>query len=605
MSGFIAVINTDGAPIDRSLLEELTASLYFRGPDRQQVWADGPVGLGHTLFRTTDEARHENQPASLDGKVWITGCIRIDVREELLDKLGMQREIRLTDTPDSHLVLHAYRFWGEQCLEHLLGDFSFALWDSRQRKLFCARDRFGMRQLCYAQQGNTFIVSNSIHSIRQHPNISDRLSKPAIGDFLLFGDHRWGDRSLTAFAEIRAVEPAHCLLLQNNAPKIRRYWDVSTDIPLLHYQKESEYLEHFEEIFKVAVSDRLRTRDIVISLSGGMDSSSIAAVVRKLRQERNQTIDLNGVTVLFDSIHPSDERYFVDQVNRHLNLPAHYIDGGLYPLLSPPVQTTCPLELYQPQLWLDQDLLALTKGRVMLNGEAGDEIFAFSSIGKALRDTNPAMALLIAFQLRYQYGAFPGLGTGLSAKIKRLVGRAADSGQIAPYPDWINPDLERELDLKGRWSHWNHRRMPKVSYRHPNLYCRIMEPDWNTDDYYMNCGFTLPEKRSPFLDPRLVDFMMSIPALPWLFKKHLLRRAMTKTLPKNIIQRPKTALGFIHDSLLKEAAQVSTEIRTPAPQLTQYVNLSRYPVLGAISGKGVDSYVGLRPLLLNTWLQGL
>ena len=127
MSGFIAVVNTDGTPVASNLLERLTASLYFRGPDRQQVWVDGAVGLGHTLFSTTDEARHENQPASLDGKVWIAGCIRIDAREDLLHKLGLQRDIRLADTPDSHLVLHAYRAWGEHCLEHLLGDYAFAL----------------------------------------------------------------------------------------------------------------------------------------------------------------------------------------------------------------------------------------------------------------------------------------------------------------------------------------------------------------------------------------------------------------------------------------------------------------------------------------------
>ena len=95
-------------------------------------------------------------------------------------------------------MLRAYRAWGEHCLEHLLGDFSFALWDSEQRTLFCARDRFGLRQLCYAQLANTFIVSNSICSIRKHPAVSDRLCDAAIGDFLLFGDHCWSGRALTS-----------------------------------------------------------------------------------------------------------------------------------------------------------------------------------------------------------------------------------------------------------------------------------------------------------------------------------------------------------------------------------------------------------------------
>ena len=127
MSGFIAVVNTNGEAVSRQLMQTLTASLQSRGPDRQQVWVDGQVGLGHTLFQTTSEAQYEKQPASLDGSVWITGCIRIDAREALITKLGMANEIEPSRTPDSELVLHAYRTWGDSCLEHLLGDFSFVL----------------------------------------------------------------------------------------------------------------------------------------------------------------------------------------------------------------------------------------------------------------------------------------------------------------------------------------------------------------------------------------------------------------------------------------------------------------------------------------------
>ena len=128
MSGFIAIVDTSGAPVERNLLEALTDSLRCRGPDRQQVWTDGPVGLGHALFRTTHEAQYENQPASLDGKVWITGSIRVDGREALVAKLGLGTPLSLDRTPDSELVLHAYHKWGERCLEHLLGDFAFVVW---------------------------------------------------------------------------------------------------------------------------------------------------------------------------------------------------------------------------------------------------------------------------------------------------------------------------------------------------------------------------------------------------------------------------------------------------------------------------------------------
>ena len=145
MSGFVAIVDTRGAPVDRDLLEKLTDSLQCRGPDRRDVWLEGPVGLGHTLFRTTHQAQYENQPASIDGRVWIAGSIRVDGREALVEELDLDTPLSLETTPDSELVLHAYSKWGENCLDHLLGDFAFALWDTRERKLFCARDHFGMR----------------------------------------------------------------------------------------------------------------------------------------------------------------------------------------------------------------------------------------------------------------------------------------------------------------------------------------------------------------------------------------------------------------------------------------------------------------------------
>jgi asparagine synthase (glutamine-hydrolysing) len=151
MSGFVAIINTNGAPVDRNILKRLTDSLAYRGPDRQHSWVDAHVGFGHTLFQTTDEAEYEFQPSSLEGDVWITGSLRIDARNELINALGLQSEIKLECTPDSDLVLHAYRAWGNKCLHYLRGDFAFVLWDKQKQKLLCARDHFGMQQLYYAK----------------------------------------------------------------------------------------------------------------------------------------------------------------------------------------------------------------------------------------------------------------------------------------------------------------------------------------------------------------------------------------------------------------------------------------------------------------------
>src|ERR1051325_888452 len=183
MSGIVGIVNLDGAPVDRELLSQMTDFLSFRGPDAQEVWVEDNVGFGHAMLRTTWEAKTERQPLTLDGKIWLTADARIDGRAELIAELEakLRRKIepvelhgqasRLTDdsyhsngydsvarTPnDAELILFAYEAWGEDCVKHLIGDFAFAIWDSRHRRLFCARDHFGVKQFYYAQVGGAFI----------------------------------------------------------------------------------------------------------------------------------------------------------------------------------------------------------------------------------------------------------------------------------------------------------------------------------------------------------------------------------------------------------------------------------------------------------------
>src|SRR6266851_4305018 len=153
MSGIVGIVNPDGAPVDRHLLQQMTEAMAFRGPDAKEIWSQGSVGFGHAMLRTTHESVHERQPASLDGKVWITADARVDARAELITKLESKGQIKAKAATDAELILHAYHVWGEECVEHLLGDFVFAIWDGRRRRLFCARDHFGVKPLYYAQVG--------------------------------------------------------------------------------------------------------------------------------------------------------------------------------------------------------------------------------------------------------------------------------------------------------------------------------------------------------------------------------------------------------------------------------------------------------------------
>jgi asparagine synthase (glutamine-hydrolysing) len=183
MSGIVGIVNLDQAPVDPPLLQRLTDFLAFRGPDAQETWTDRHVGLGHTALWTTFESERERQPSSLDGQVWITADARVDDRAGLIPQLESQGRTNLAEATDSELILHAYHAWGESCVEHLIGDFAFAIWDGRERHLFCARDHLGVKPFYYAQLGDSVIFSNTLDCIRQHPAVSDKLNEAAIGDF--------------------------------------------------------------------------------------------------------------------------------------------------------------------------------------------------------------------------------------------------------------------------------------------------------------------------------------------------------------------------------------------------------------------------------------
>jgi asparagine synthase (glutamine-hydrolysing) len=604
MSGFVGIVNTDGARLDPDELRPLLDSLRWRGPDRQATWSQQNVGLASALLRSKFQDQFEKQPASVDGRTFIVGCIRIDDRTRLLQKLGLEHELDLATTPDSHLVLHAYRRWAEHCPEHLNGDFAFAIWDGEHHTLFCARDRLGMRQFCYTLKGDRFIFGNSIYTLRQSPHVSERLNEDAIANFLLFGDHCWQDKRQTSFADIQVLAPGHSMTLRNGELASRQYWEFPVDAPLLNYKRDEEYLEHFREVFSRAVADRLRTTDVAISLSGGLDSSSIAACVKSLEREQGVHTTLHPVTVLYDSILPSDERQYVELVARHMELTPDYLDGGSYPLLSPPVQTTRPLELYQPALWLELNKRAADKSAVLLTGEAGDNLLAAATVVQSLRRGRPLQTLNAVRKLKGRYGAYPPMGTSL----RRLLSNQLEPDSVAPYeyPGWINPDFEKAFDLRGQWdSYWERAQTPRYSYG-KLLAHSLMDPEWCMDDHFMNPGAVMPEKRDPFTDLRMMEFVAGLPPLPWLYKKHLIREAMQDQLPDTIIKREKTPLGFIHQPLIKQSngKVIAERIRQGDYHLSRYVVSEKTEKL-LESDSGELTYLGLRPLIFNYWLAGL
>src|SRR5215472_6170843 len=374
LSGFVCIMHGDGAPIDRGLLQSLTDLLSFRGPEACGVWSDGPLGMGHTLLRTTHESENERQPADLEGRYWIVSDARLDARKDLITELqGAEQSVR-SNAPDCDLILHAYAAWGATCIDRLQGDFSFALWDAASRQLFCARDHFGVKPFYYAQLGKIFLCSNTLDCLHHHPAVSARLNDLAIADFLLFDMIR--EPGATSFADIQRLPPAHVLSFEAGTISVRRYWTLPVSSPVRH-KVSSECVEQFQELLDRAVSDRLRTNNVAVLMSGGLDSPTVAATARRMLASNGNgaAAELCAYTEVFRTLIPHEEGHYAKLVAEALKIPIefHVSDEAVWQDLNRE-DNRWPEPMHSPGSdgGIAQMRQISVRGRVALTGFGGD-----------------------------------------------------------------------------------------------------------------------------------------------------------------------------------------------------------------------------------------
>ncbi|MFB2972401.1 asparagine synthetase B [Aerosakkonema sp. BLCC-F183] len=603
MSGIVGIVNLDGKPIDKQLLQQMTAFMSYRGPDAQNIWFDGNVGFGNTLLRTTTESAREQQPFSWDDRVWIVADARVDGRAELIQKLN--GTIALETATDTELILHAYCLWGEDCLEHLLGDFAFAIWDSREQRLFCARDHFGVKPFYYARVGNCLIFGNTINCIRIHPYVSDKLNDLAIADFLLFGDNQEPDT--TAFADIQRLPPAHYLTWSNLGLNIKRYWTLPLD-GYIRYKRREEYVEHFRELMATAVGDRLRTNRVAVSMSGGMDSTTIAATACQLCDR--DTFDLKAFTVVYDKLIPDRERYYAGLVAEALNIPIYYLVADEYTLFEQAEQPQWghpePTNVSMLAIFADRLKQVAAHSRVLLDGNGGDPVFyawgVYFYFAYLLK--NGQLGRLIVDTIEYVVSHQRLPPPGVRSRVKRWLGIRPP---VPAYPSAIDSDFSAKWDLPARWEQF-YCEKPLIHPVRPEAYQQLTSSSWSFLFERYDPGVTgLPvEVRYPFFDLRLVNYLLAIPPVPWCLHKELMRVAMGGILPESVRLRPKSPLaGDPISLLLKQAGSQWMDRFDLAPVLTKYVKRNALPLVSGIKQDINEVWIDLRVLNLNYWLQHL
>jgi asparagine synthase (glutamine-hydrolysing) len=603
VSGFVAILNNDGSPPDVDLLRELTHFLAFRGPDAQQVWAEGSAAFGHTLLRVRRDAERERQPLSLDRQVWIAADARVDGRRELISALvwesGGDQSIS-ADAPDVELILRAYLTWGEHCIKHLLGDFAFVIWDASLQQLFAARDHFGVKPLFYAKTSHALFISNTLDCLRQCPAISDRLDDLAIADFLLFDGTK--EPAATAFADIRRVPPAHALTSKAGKISVRSYWQLSVTEPL-EYRRQSDYLEQFSELLDAAVADRLHTRSAGVLMSGGLDSTTVAASAKRIFVQMGSPNGVRAYTEVFDQLIPHEERRYATLVAEFLKIPIEFHvsdDARIFHLAERHVPE--PEHLAWPDGTASQLAEVSARNRVVLTGFGGDP--ALSSLlsvhfGDLLKKGKVGRA--VADLMRYLGAEGRFLRLYLPTRFRRWFPSKTERPW---WPEWLNPDITRRLNLRDRWEELTRDALPTSAVR-PIAQKLISAPVWPNLFEGFDAGTTrVPVAvRHPFFDLRLVNFLLALPTVPWCSDKELLRLAARGVLPDAVRLRRKSPLPADPiAALLRRPDSAWVDQFEPTAELEQYLIRDRVPaVFGEKDPWSV--WINLRPLSLNFWLR--
>lgn len=278
MCGIVGVCNLNAEAVPASLLKRMTDVIAHRGPDGEGHYTDGPVGLGHRRLAIIDLSPAGHQPmANASGSVVITYNGEIYNFQKLrveLEALGYQFHSRT----DTEVIVHAYEEWAEECLMRFNGMFAFAIWDRSQRRLFLARDRYGVKPLYWYCKDGIFIFASEIKAILEHPKVSRAVCYPALNEYFTFQNIF---SEVTLFEGIALLPPGCTLTIDpggESMPRVKRYWDYpfACDESGL---SEDEAADQVYQLFVQSVTRQL-VSDVPVGayLSGGMDSGSISAI---------------------------------------------------------------------------------------------------------------------------------------------------------------------------------------------------------------------------------------------------------------------------------------------------------------------------------------
>lgn len=382
MSAFFGDFSRTDQPIEPEILSAMAAAIPWYGPDGRGQWSSDRVGLGHLLRCVTPESRHERQPLIHgNGRIVLAANARLDNRQELIEHL---RLAPTADAPltDPELILAAYTAWGEDCPARLLGDFAFALWDAAAHKLLCVRDPIGVAPFYYHLSAARFVFANDIRAVLAHPAVPDTLNDTAIAMHLRHPQYAMPE--MTFLAGVKKLRPGRILIVTPETVTERVYWAPEA-APAVHLPNAAVYAEALRDLLERAVTDRLRSvHPIGAHISGGLDSSAVAAVAVRSLHARGKTLTgYSWLPTLSAEDDPDAPEYVATRrVIDALGIAVENVELTVASLCTE-LQRDLSLDGYA-DLWYEPLVRARARQRgigVILSGWGGDEVVSSGAQG--------------------------------------------------------------------------------------------------------------------------------------------------------------------------------------------------------------------------------
>jgi asparagine synthase (glutamine-hydrolysing) len=581
MCGIVGIYYTRHDPVKLKHLEEMTGILYHRGPDdrgfllinmltgeksqsRETKELESfsekhhpDLGLGHRRLSVIDLSDGGHQPmGNEDGSLWVVynGEVYnyLEIRKEL-EALGH----RFKSNSDTEVILHAYQEWGIDCLGHFNGMWAFAIVDLTRNRIFCSRDRGGVKPFYYIYDGGRFCFASEIKALLEIDNFSIKPNEQIIADYLFSGllDHTHE----TFFKNIYQLRPGSYLLLEGNRLTIQSYWDI--EAKEVRFAHEADYAERFFELFQDSIRLRLRSEVPIGScLSGGLDSSSIVCLANKvlfygqsidpkLVGERQKTFS----SCFEDYVY--DERKFIELVIQQTGAERNYV----FPQPHNVFKDLTKLVWHQDEpfgstsIYAQWNVMKLAQERgvtVLLDGQGGDELlagylpsfyFLFSHALKK-RDLVRLIKEIKGFWKNYKKMPEQFMAKMLAAIVpngaKPLV-RKFMKGEIGWAEKGFQKRYYRSFSKPVKFEH----DLDNYLYQ---IFRFLVLPGLLHYEDRNSMAFSI-ETRLPFLDYQLVEYIFSLPPDQKIkdgVTKVVLRNAMKGTLPEEVRNR-KDKMGFV------------------------------------------------------------